>query len=230
MNKSYRSIYNETTGTYVAVQETARAKGKRSSSSVAVCAASLLVASTMGLAAGDAVANSVTFNDQQVWGGSVNKSGVANTNATPQGNLIASDTELNIPGATQAAGDPAGSIGEYIKQSILMGNGASFATVGGKYGIYDRFERVVAIGSKAAVAQPGDVFDVTVLGASAIAGSSDHGFNNGTQLPGAWTDTNSLRGATAIGGSAKALSSRATALGYQSEARGIGPLLLAAVL
>ena len=72
MNKSYRSIYNETTGTYVAVQETARAKGKRSSSSVAVCAASLLVASTMGLAAGDAVANSVTFNDQQVWGGSVN--------------------------------------------------------------------------------------------------------------------------------------------------------------
>ena len=51
MNKSYRSIYNETTGTYVAVQETARAKGKRSSSSVAVCAASLLVASTMGLAA-----------------------------------------------------------------------------------------------------------------------------------------------------------------------------------
>lgn len=180
MNKSYRSIYNETTGTYVAVQETARAKGKRSSSSVAVCAASLLVASTMGLAAGDAVANSVTFNDQQVWGGSVNKSGVAYTNATPQGNLIASDTELNIPGATQEAGDPAGSIGEYIKQSILMGNGASFATVGGKYGIYDRFERVVAIGSKAAVAQPGDVFDVTVLGASAIAGSYDHRFNNGT--------------------------------------------------
>ena len=111
-----------------------------------------------------------------------------------------------------------------------MGNGASFATVGGKYGIYDRFERVVAIGSKAAVAQPGDVFDVTVLGASAIAGSYDHRFNNGTQLPGAWTDTNSLRGATAIGGSAKALSSRATALGYQSEARGIGPLLFAAVL
>ena len=226
MNKSYRSIYNETTGTYVAVQETARAKGKRSSSSVAVCAASLLVASTMGLAAGDAVANSVTFNDQQVWGGSVNKSGVAYTNATPQGNLIASDTELNIPGATQEAGDPAGSIGEYIKQSILMGNGASFATVGGKYGIYDRFERVVAIGSKAAVAQPGDVFDVTVLGASAIAGSYDHRFNNGTQLPGAWTDTNSLRGATAIGGSAKALSSRATALGYQSEARGIGTIAI----
>ncbi len=226
MNKSYCSIYNETTGTYVAVQETARAKGKRSSSSVAVCAASLLVASTMGLAAGDAVANSVTFNDQQVWGGSVNKSGVAYTNATPQGNLIASDTELNIPGATQEAGDPAGSIGEYIKQSILMGNGASFATVGGKYGIYDRFERVVAIGSKAAVAQPGDVFDVTVLGASAIAGSYDHRFNNGTQLPGAWTDTNSLRGATAIGGSAKALSSRATALGYQSEARGIGTIAI----
>ena len=226
MNKSYRSIYNETTGTYVAVQETARAKGKRSSSSVAVCAASLLVASTMGLAAGDAVANSVTFNDQQVWGGSVNKSGVAYTNATPQGNLIASDTELNIPGATQEAGDPAGNIGEYIKQSILMGNGASFATVGGKYGIYDRFERVVAIGSKAAVAQPGDVFDVTVLGASAIAGSYDHRFNNGTQLPGAWTDTNSLRGATAIGGSAKALSSRATALGYQSEARGIGTIAI----
>jgi autotransporter adhesin len=193
---------------------------------VAVCAASLLVASTMGLAAGDAVANSVTFNDQQVWGGSVNKSGVAYTNATPQGNLIASDTELNIPGATQEAGDPAGSIGEYIKQSILMGNGASFATVGGKYGIYDRFERVVAIGSKAAVAQPGDVFDVTVLGASAIAGSYDHRFNNGTQLPGAWTDTNSLRGATAIGGSAKALSSRATALGYQSEARGIGTIAI----
>ena len=226
MNKTYRSIYNETTGTYVAVQETAKAKGKRSSSSVAVCAASLLVASTMGLAAGDAVANSVTFNDQQVWGGSVNKSGVAYTNATPQGNLIASDTELNIPGATQEAGDPAGSIGEYIKQSILMGNGASFATVGGKYGIYDRFERVVAIGSKAAVAQPGDVFDVTVLGASAIAGSYDHRFNNGTQLPGAWTDTNSLRGATAIGGSAKALSSRATALGYQSEARGIGTIAI----
>ena len=107
-----------------------------------------------------------------------------------------------------------------------MGNGASFATVGGKYGIYDRFERVVAIGSKAAVAQPGDVFDVTVLGASAIAGSYDHRFNNGTQLPGAWTDTNSLRGATAIGGSAKALSSRATALGYQSEARGIGTIAI----
>ena len=85
---------------------------------------------------------------------------------------------------------------------------------------------MVAIGSKAAVAQPGDVFDVTVLGASAIAGSSDHGFNNGTQLPGAWTDTNSLRGATAIGGSAKALSSRATALGYQSEARGIGTIAI----
>ena len=85
---------------------------------------------------------------------------------------------------------------------------------------------MVAIGSKAAVAQPGDVFDVTVLGASAIAGSYDHRFNNGTQLPGAWTDTNSLRGATAIGGSAKALSSRATALGYQSEARGIGTIAI----
>ena len=64
------------------------------------------------------------------------------------------------------------------------------------------------------------------MGASAIAGSYDHRFNNGTQLPGAWTDTNSLRGATAIGGSAKALSSRATALGYQSEARGIGTIAI----
>ena len=61
MNKTYRSIYNETTGTYVAAQETAKAKGKRSSSSVAVCAASLLVASTMGLGAGDAVAETPEF-------------------------------------------------------------------------------------------------------------------------------------------------------------------------
>lgn len=49
MNKSYKSVWNETTGTYVAASETAKARGKKTSSGKALAMA--LVAGATALQA-----------------------------------------------------------------------------------------------------------------------------------------------------------------------------------
>ena len=48
MNKIYHTVWNETTGTWVAVQETARAKGKKSNSAKASVGMALALASLAG--------------------------------------------------------------------------------------------------------------------------------------------------------------------------------------
>ena len=47
MNKIYHTVWNETTGTWVAVQETARAKGKKSNSAKASVGMALALASSL---------------------------------------------------------------------------------------------------------------------------------------------------------------------------------------
>ena len=48
MNKSYRSIWNESLGAWVAVSELTKARGKRSKSAVALAAAVLIAGSGVG--------------------------------------------------------------------------------------------------------------------------------------------------------------------------------------
>lgn len=56
MNKTYRSVWNESTQTYVAAQETAAARGKRNGRSALVVATSLAFAGLAGLASAPAEA------------------------------------------------------------------------------------------------------------------------------------------------------------------------------
>ncbi|MDE1142122.1 MAG: ESPR-type extended signal peptide-containing protein [Paraburkholderia tropica] len=59
MNKTYRSIWNETTGTWVAVQEDAAARGKRSSKAVIAGASGIVgVLNVIGVMGGAALATS----------------------------------------------------------------------------------------------------------------------------------------------------------------------------
>lgn len=57
MNRTYKSVYNESTGTFVAVAENVKAKGKRSSSRVKTTLAGLVAA--VALVAGSAFADVV---------------------------------------------------------------------------------------------------------------------------------------------------------------------------
>ncbi|WP_321852819.1 YadA family autotransporter adhesin [Paraburkholderia tropica] len=65
MNKTYRSIWNETTGTWVAVQEDAAARGKRSSKAVIAGASGIVgVLNVIGVMGGAALATSAHADTQ----------------------------------------------------------------------------------------------------------------------------------------------------------------------
>jgi hypothetical protein len=55
MNKSYRSIYNERLGAWVAVSETASARGKKSSGAVKLGAMAIAIAAFAGAGAANAI-------------------------------------------------------------------------------------------------------------------------------------------------------------------------------
>ncbi|MBK7655975.1 MAG: hypothetical protein IPJ18_13790 [Betaproteobacteria bacterium] len=103
MNKSYRSIYNEATGAWVAVSETTSARGKKSSGKKAAVAAVIALhlavsgsayAANAGLAGGTNVGTTGT--------------GMGTTNANHQAVTLSGDDDycgsMNIAGRTNVAG------------------------------------------------------------------------------------------------------------------------------
>src|SRR5690349_7464643 len=93
MNKSYRSIWNEALGAWVAASETTRARGKRGGSRVALAAA----ASVLGLLSTSAQAQSVNCNVSpwNAYSGTAScmglNSSAAGIGATALGSLAAAD-------------------------------------------------------------------------------------------------------------------------------------------
>jgi trimeric autotransporter adhesin len=68
MNKTYRTVWNETTGTYVAAQETAKGRGKKSSTSKLISSA-FGVAGVIGLSTFALPASATWTGDKDSCGG-----------------------------------------------------------------------------------------------------------------------------------------------------------------
>lgn len=194
MNKIYRIIYNEITGTYNAVAETAKAKGKNSSKTIGLIGVALLSASSI------TQANWVNSdpNDPTI------KYGIAN--GTAQIAIGSGNTAATQANVSQTASD-----------GIAIGSAAS--TKGGQgislgkdsqAGSASNEINNIAIGtnSKALVGN-----NSTAVGSSAVAQGE-----NVTSLGASASATG--RNSTALGTTSSAIGSEATSIGSSSNAIG----------
>lgn len=131
MNKSYRSIYNEATGAWVAVSETTSARGKKSSGKKAAVAAVIALhlavsgsayAANAGLAGGTNVGTTGT--------------GMGTTNANHQAVTLSGDDDycgsMNIAGRTNVAGGHTTTAGitPSVLYSAIINNSTGYAWPG----------------------------------------------------------------------------------------------------
>ncbi|MDM0005753.1 autotransporter outer membrane beta-barrel domain-containing protein [Variovorax sp. J22G73] len=120
MNTNFRSVWNTSTGAWVAVSETAKARGKRSGSSVTtrVGASGVLLAAALFGSAGPAFANCVLT-------GNVNLC----TGTTGNSNFVAAGTELRNEGVIGTAG--LSGLGVVSTEDDVTVTNASGATIQG---------------------------------------------------------------------------------------------------
>lgn len=120
MNKTYRSVWNESTQTYVAAQETAAARGKRNRRSVLVVASSLAFAGMARVASAPAEA-AITAG----YGG-LNLCSSGSTGWTYGSSTTSAMTNCNLPGGTGSflllnAADTNGGNGYNLSTARILG-------------------------------------------------------------------------------------------------------------
>ncbi|WP_183081969.1 YadA family autotransporter adhesin [Paraburkholderia sp. BL23I1N1] len=118
MNKSYKTVWNETTGTYVAASEVARNKGKTSLSKSALVSALLAIGASMDASAGSVDGGSATGTNSVAVGPSAQATG-ANAIAEGMGAKAAGGNSIylgaNTDGTGVAAAQDAVAIGTNTK-------------------------------------------------------------------------------------------------------------------
>ncbi|VTU37889.1 Adhesin YadA precursor [Variovorax sp. PBL-H6] len=163
MNKSYRTVWNEALGAWVAASEITKARGKRSRSSAVVAAAVVLVA----------LGGSGGAGAQAVGGGIIDASGATaispdnklvlgcEANATGYSVAIGCDATAERVYAPTGVGHHSVPAGNTSDDSVAIGAGA-FASPGDNYG------RAVAVGASATATRPHAI----ALGGRALAEDS----------------------------------------------------------
>ncbi|CAG9267155.1 hypothetical protein PCAR4_710057 [Paraburkholderia caribensis] len=205
MNKAYRSVWNESSGTWVAVQENARGRTKKSARSVLILSA---ISSAVGL-----------MTAMPAWAGSI-----ANNYCSPDG--PGSGTWSNVAGCYTNAGAQGSlhNLGETVIGSYgYVPTNISFGTIFGFAG-QATGSNGTAVGVNSKASQTG----ATALGSAAI-GSGQNALAAGTGATasaygdvavGYWTHTAGTGGATAVGDQSSALTGGAFAGGLSATASG----------
>ena len=236
MNKTYKVVWNESLGTWCAISETSKARGKRSTGK-AIVASAVIVASTisgMTLAAD----NYVSVNDGGTQSGNYNNDG-----AIASGSVVIGPDSSSIGASGVAIGNNAdvtglqgvaiGNNAQAGYQSMALGHDAiatafnSMALGGNSIAYTDG----TALGqgtyaNKLATAMGNGSLAVglesTAYGYSALAGTDSF------SQPSAGTDPDTIGKAyaTAMGSRAKASAQGSTALGARSGATGISSVAI----
>jgi autotransporter adhesin len=206
MNKSYRSIWNESLGAWVAASEVTSARGKRSGSLAVIAAVASVLIAGAGLDSAHAQVlggsgATATGADALAAGKAANASGASAVAIGPNANSLASSGVALGSGATVGLAADAGvaiggqsSVASGATSGIALGRGAA---TGGAFGIAqgDGANAVgtnsIAVGLAASTRDNGDV----AIGANSAATGRSTG------------------SAVAIGRAAKALAGKATAIG-----------------
>ncbi|WP_276322953.1 ESPR-type extended signal peptide-containing protein, partial [Paraburkholderia silviterrae] len=180
MNKTYRSIWNESTGTWVAVQENAQARGKKSSTRVAVAAVGM----------GSALAASGAFAQAAVGNGGVELCAANQSTPGAAYGFKASTTNLSCTGSASA---PAFAFSLNNASDTTGGNGfgASTARVTGYSNGLLELKGAGNISMLNTVTMNGN--KITNLAAGTVSGTSTDGVN-GSQLHSLASSTASVFG------------------------------------
>ncbi|RFU45811.1 YadA-like family protein [Paraburkholderia sp. DHOC27] len=212
MNKSYKTVWNETTGTYVAASETAKSRGKAGKSQKALAAA------LMALGIGASVdAKATTAGNGYQAGGCT----VTDTTPTDPSNSIAIDgasskycasatgnSSIAIGAATTAGGVGTGSsLGGLTDTTIAAGNPTGYNQVALGVGASASATAALAIGDRSLTS-----------GISAVAIGHNATASGNSSLAMAETSSATGVGSVALGALATASSAGAVALGSNSVA------------
>ncbi|WP_290371257.1 ESPR-type extended signal peptide-containing protein, partial [Paraburkholderia unamae] len=114
MNKTYRSVWNESTGTWVAADEHARARGKKAAAGTAVLAAGVALVTYAGASFAG------TYDGGKLGGGATNTYSSAYGQGAYAGTATASLQSTAVGGMATAAGDGSVAIGYYT--SVAAGS------------------------------------------------------------------------------------------------------------
>ncbi|MGF6761523.1 autotransporter adhesin [Paraburkholderia sp. GAS33] len=210
MNKSYKSVWNESTGTYVAASEVAKSRGKSNKNNKLIVAALLAAGAVGEVYAGGIDGGTVVKSTQEAIG--TGAMVTANTNDLGTGVAIGSGATSSgtyataIGGSSTAAGNQSIALGAYAQTAANTTNATAIGFGANAAGAY-----ATAIGAQA-----------TSSGAYATAlgdGSTASGAQ-GIALGGYAKSAAGTTNASAIGFNANAAGSEAIALGAQAASSG----------
>ena len=211
MNKTYKSIFNESTGTYVAVSETAKSQGKKSVKSSIVSAVTDLKISAAALALASTGAllflPSSAAHAVEIGSGFINNTGTAASTANPGdvaiggGATTGGGSGIAIGNGTQAlaAGGIAIGAGAYVPQNTPFVSATDN----------------IAIGTSASATAHNNI---AVGGSASVSGNYSVAFGHSAIVAG---DTS-----VAVGALAKASLVSDIAIGYNAQASGGGSIAL----